>query len=69
VLVLDAATGAERARWPVGQHPCEMVLGRDGRLFVAEANLNSVSVIETASGRVIETLTASLFPIAARLDA
>jgi DNA-binding beta-propeller fold protein YncE len=62
VLVLDAATGAERALWPVGQHPCEMVLARDGRLFVAEANLNSVSVIDTASGRVIETLTASLFP-------
>ncbi len=62
VLVLDAATGAERARWPVGQHPNEMVLARDGRLFVAESNLNSVSVIDTASGRITETLTASLFP-------
>jgi YVTN family beta-propeller protein len=62
VLVLDAQTGAELARWPVGAHPCEMVLASDGRLFVAEANLNSVSVIDTATGRVTETLTAALFP-------
>ena len=62
VLVLDAGTGTELARWPVGAHPNEMVLATDGRLFVAEANLNSVSVIDTTSGRVTELLTASLFP-------
>ncbi len=62
VLVLDAKTGADLARWPVGQHPNEMVLGADGRLFVAEANLNTVSVIDTASGRITETLTTALFP-------
>ena len=62
VLVLDAQTGADLARWSVGPHPCEMVLGRDGRLYVAESNLNSVSVIDTASGRITETLTASLYP-------
>ncbi len=62
VLVLDAKTGAELARWPVGAHPNEMALAADGRLFVAEANLNSVSVLDTASGHVTETLTAALFP-------
>lgn len=62
VLVLDASTGAEVARWKVGAHPNEMVLAGDGRLFVAESNLNSVSVIDTANGRVTETLTAALFP-------
>jgi DNA-binding beta-propeller fold protein YncE len=62
VLVLDATTGADVARWPVGAHPNEMLLAADGRLFVAEANLNSVSVIDTATGRVTERLTASLFP-------
>ena len=62
VLVLDAETGAELATWPVGPHPNEMVLARDGRLFVAEANLNSVSVVDTATGRVTETLSAALFP-------
>ena len=62
VLVLDAKNGVEIARWPVGSHPNEMVLGRDGRLFVAESNFNSVSVIDTATGRVSEKLTASLYP-------
>ena len=62
VLVLDAKTGVDLARWPVGAHPNEMLLADDGRLFVAEANLNSVSVIDTATGRVTERLTASLFP-------
>lgn len=62
VLVLDAKTGADIARWSVGQHPNEMVLGADGRLFVAESNFNSVSVIDTATGRITETLSASLFP-------
>jgi YVTN family beta-propeller protein len=62
VLVLDAKTGADLARWPVGQHPNEMLLAPDGRLYVAEANLNSVGVIDTATGRVTETLSASLFP-------
>jgi DNA-binding beta-propeller fold protein YncE len=62
VLVLDAQTGSEVARWSVGDHPCEMVLGGDGRLFVAESNLNSVSVIDTARGQVAEKLSAALFP-------
>lgn len=62
VLVLDAASGAELARWPVGAHPNGMTLGADGRLFVAEANLNSVSVLDSSTGRVTEILTASLFP-------
>ncbi|MSU49085.1 MAG: YncE family protein, partial [Opitutus sp.] len=62
ILVLDANSGAELARWPVGPHPCEMLLARDGRLFVAEANRNTVSVVDTAGGKVVETLTASLFP-------
>jgi YVTN family beta-propeller protein len=62
VLVLDAETGADVARWPVGQHPNEMLLAPDGRLFVAESNFNTVSVIDTATGRVTETLSSSLYP-------
>jgi hypothetical protein len=62
VLVLEAATGADVAVWPVGPHPNEMLLAADGRLFVAEANHNTVSVIDTATGRVIERLVAALFP-------
>ena len=62
VLVLDPETGAELARWPVGPHPCEMALARDGRLFVAESNFNSVSVLDSATGRVTETLDTALYP-------
>lgn len=62
VLVLDARHGRELARWPVGEHPNEMALAGDGRLFVAEANRNTVSVIDTTSGHTIETLSAALFP-------
>ncbi len=62
MLVLDARTGAELARWPVGPHPNEMVLARDGRLFVAEANTNTVSVLDPATGRVLETLSTAVSP-------
>ncbi|MDO8539580.1 MAG: alkaline phosphatase family protein [Opitutaceae bacterium] len=62
VLVLDANSGVKLARWPVGSHPNELALGRDGRLFVAEANLNTVSVIDVTTGRVLETLSGSFEP-------
>ena len=62
VLVLDANTGSVLAHWPAGDHPNEMVLGADGRLYVAEANRNAVSVLDPAGGRVTETLNAALFP-------
>ena len=57
VLVLDSRTGTVLARWPVGEHPNEMALGRDGRLFVAESNRNSVSVIDVRAGQVTEQLS------------
>jgi YVTN family beta-propeller protein len=42
---------------PVGDHPCDMVESPDGaRLFVANANRNTVSVLDVNAGRVIETL-------------
>ena len=64
VLVLDAGTGAELARWPVGDHPNEMALGPDGRLFVAEANRNTVSVVDTRDGRRLEQLSSVPDPAA-----
>lgn len=64
VLVLDDRTGAEIARWPVGDHPNEMVLSADGRLFVAEANRNTVSVVRVKDGQVLEQLCSALDPAA-----
>jgi YVTN family beta-propeller protein len=49
----------------VGDHPCDMVESPDGkRLFVANANHNSVSVVDISTGKVIETITTSLTPTA-----
>ena len=63
VAVVDLKTPAVTARWDAGQHPCEMALRRDGKwLFVANANDNTVSVLDTGTGRAVETLWATLFP-------
>jgi YVTN family beta-propeller protein len=46
-----------------GDHPNELLLTADGsRLFVANANVNTVSVIDTGSLRVTETLNTALYP-------
>jgi YVTN family beta-propeller protein len=63
VAVLDAETGAASASIATGPHPSELLLSPDGaRLFVSNANENTVSVIDTAVGRVTETISSSLFP-------
>lgn len=61
-----AVWNVNEARWErrikVGSHPNEMCLDeRSGRLFVANANDNSVSVINLEKGRVEETLNAALY--------
>ena len=46
-----------------GDHPCDIVLSKDEKyLFSANANNNSVSVIDLLSGKTIETLIVSLTP-------
>jgi len=63
VAVVDLKTETVAARWSVGEHPCELALRRDGKLlFVANANDNTVSILDTATGRTVETLWATLFP-------
>jgi YVTN family beta-propeller protein len=47
----------------VGEHPNELCVSKNGTyLFVANALDNSVDVISTKQNKVIETLTASLYP-------
>jgi len=62
VAVLDSSTGKILARWTVGAHPNEMLLSRDDRLFVAEANLNTVSVLDARDGHLLEKLSAAFAP-------
>ncbi len=63
VLVMNAANFAVEKTIAVGDNPNEMCLTKNGRyLFVANANDNSVSVVDTRDAKVIETLNAALFP-------
>jgi YVTN family beta-propeller protein len=51
------------AEIPVGDNPNEMVLNKKGNiLYVANANDNSVSVINTKEQKVIEILNVALYP-------
>jgi YVTN family beta-propeller protein len=58
VSLLDTANLRERTRVPVGIHPTDLAFGPDGRLFVANAGSNSVSVIK--DDHVVETIMTSL---------
>ncbi len=63
LLVFDTQTRSKIDEIPVGDHPNELCLTRKGdHLYVANANDNSVSVINTKQRKVVETLVASLYP-------
>lgn len=63
VVVIDRFEEKIVASIATGDHPNDMVFSPDGqRLFVANANLNSVSVIDVEQRRVIETIITSLTP-------
>jgi YVTN family beta-propeller protein len=62
VLVIDPAELRVVRKIPVGEHPNQMALHKDGRLFVACASSNAVSVIDTKRGHVVETISTALFP-------
>ncbi|HWF18386.1 MAG TPA: alkaline phosphatase family protein, partial [Verrucomicrobiae bacterium] len=60
VAVIDLKTFKVFALWPTQEHPNEMALTKSGRyLFVANANRNTVTVLDTTKGKTIETLYAS----------
>ena len=63
LLKIDANTGQITTSTVVGDNPNEIILSKKGdRIFVANANDNSVSVISTATMKVTETLNAALYP-------
>src|SRR6185295_5147738 len=63
VAVIDVQTQKIVERWPTEEHPNEMLLSKSGqRLFVANANRNTVSVLDTATGKTIEPFLAELQP-------
>lgn len=65
VAVVDLKSFTVTGRWETEGHPNEMVLSKNGGLlYVANANRNTVSVLDTATGRTVETLLAELQPAA-----
>ena len=63
VGVVDLKSEQLVARWPTQEHPCEMVLTRSGKLlFVANSSRNTVTVLDTESGKALETVWAALYP-------
>ena len=63
VAVVDLNLQQVVALWPTQEHPCEMALTRSGKvLFVANASRNTVSVIDTRSGKSLELISAGLYP-------
>jgi DNA-binding beta-propeller fold protein YncE len=65
VAVIDANSDRVIAHWATQEHPNEMALTKSGRLlFVANANRNTVTVLDTMTGKTVETLFASFSPTA-----
>jgi DNA-binding beta-propeller fold protein YncE len=63
VAEIDLKSRQVLARWPTQEHPNEMALDKSARrLFVANANRNTVTVFDPATGAALETLDASLSP-------
>ncbi|MDB5230653.1 MAG: beta-propeller repeat protein [Chitinophagaceae bacterium] len=63
VIVFNTKTKSVQTTIGVGDNPNELLLTKNGRwLFVCNGNDNSVSIIDTRSNTVIETLNAALYP-------
>ena len=62
VSVIDVASERVIKTIPVGFNPNDMVLSADGRLFVACSNENTVYVIDTRTGQVMQVISIALYP-------
>jgi YVTN family beta-propeller protein len=63
LMIINAATTAIEQAIPVGDNANEICISKNDRyLFVANANDNSVSVIDIKQRKVVETLNAALYP-------
>jgi len=63
VVVYNTTSGNLTSTIKTGNHPNELLLNKKGTyLFVANANDNSVSVINTATEKTVETFSTSLYP-------
>ncbi|MBI4905106.1 MAG: hypothetical protein HY820_15840 [Acidobacteria bacterium] len=64
ISVIDTNTNKVRAVVKVGPNPNDMVLAKDGRLFVACSNANSVYVINSKTLKPVEVISTSMYRMA-----
>lgn len=63
VAVIDLDKNIASETWPTERHPTELILSPDGKfLYVACANSTVVSVLETATGKALQTISCALYP-------
>jgi YVTN family beta-propeller protein len=63
IICFDTRNRSIKNTIAVGDNPNEIILTKNGsRLFVANANDNSVSVMDTRSQKITETLNTALYP-------
>jgi YVTN family beta-propeller protein len=62
VSVIDVNTMRVTGRIAVGDNPNDMLLSKDGRLFVSCSNDNTVAVIDTKTRQLIERVSTALTP-------
>lgn len=63
VAIVDRSKPAVLGHYATQEHPNEMLLAREGDiLFVANANRNTVTVIDTEKGQPIETIGTAIAP-------
>lgn len=63
LVVFDCETRKISQEIKVGDNPNDIAISRDSRwAFVSNADDNSVSVVDLAAAKVVETLVATLFP-------
>jgi YVTN family beta-propeller protein len=63
LTIFDPETRKTIQQINVGDNPNDLTISRNGKFaYVANADDNSVSVVDIATGKVLETLVASLFP-------
>jgi YVTN family beta-propeller protein len=63
LVAYDTRTGQLTRKVTTESHPNELIQTKNGRyVFVANANDNSVSVLDTKTWRVLETMSTALYP-------
>lgn len=62
ISIIDTASNKVTGRLTAGDNPNDMALAADGRLFVSNGNLNTVSVFDTAKRVLLETINVALTP-------